>query len=96
MANATVCKTVPTWFTGSIPVTPIESSAIHSLVFRFRLRKAGGTVIPVLPVGMSRFDSVSRHSASGQRCARVISNKKYACTSSALAGLFILGKVVTT
>lgn len=74
MANATVCKTVPMWFTGSIPVTPIESSAIHSLVFRFRLRKADGMVIPVLPAGMSRFDSVSRHSASGQRCARIISN----------------------
>ena len=56
MANATVCKTVPTWFTGSIPVTPIESSAIHSLVFRFRLRKADGMVIPVLSAGMSWFD----------------------------------------
>ena len=53
MVNATVCKTVPMWFTGSIPVTPIESSAIHS------------------------------------------SNKKHACISSALAGLFILAKEVT-
>ena len=83
-------------FAGSNPAASVESSAIHSLVFRFRLRKADGMVIPVLPAGMSRFDSVSRHSASGQRCARIISNKKHACISSALAGLFILGKVVTT
>lgn len=65
MVNATVYKTVPTWFTGSIPVTPIESSAIHSLVFRFRLRKADGMVSG----GDVMVRSMSRYSASGQRCA---------------------------
>ena len=63
MVNATVCKTVPMWFTGSIPVTPIESSAIHSLVFRLRHRKADGMVIPILQVGMLQFDSAGHHSS---------------------------------
>ena len=41
---------------GSNPAASVESSAIHSLVFRLRHRKADGMVIPILQVGMSWFD----------------------------------------
>lgn len=43
-------------FAGSNPAASVESSAIHSLVFRLRHRKADGMVIPILQVGMSWFD----------------------------------------
>lgn len=50
-------------FAGSNPAASVESSAIHSLVFRLRHRKADGMVVPILQVGMLQFDSAGHHSS---------------------------------
>ncbi len=52
-------------------------------------------VIPCTSGGDVTVRSVSRHSASGQRCARIISNKYMLALARFYAGLFILAKEVT-